>query len=64
MKNQLKRKFWAGYPCRHLAKNFGQAMKILGKKPSVSTRPSCADVHAKSSVLPRGNLKCDTPFKS
>ena len=26
-----KRKFWAGYPCGHPAKNFGQALQILEK---------------------------------
>ena len=27
-----KRKFWAGYPCRHLVKNFGHAVQILERK--------------------------------
>ena len=27
-----KRKFWAGYPSGHPAKNFGQAIQILGKQ--------------------------------
>ena len=44
-----KRKFWAGRPCGHPAKNFGQALQML-EKTSISERTSHADVHEKTSV--------------
>ena len=31
-----KRKFWAGYPCGHPAKNFGQAIQILEKTSTLA----------------------------
>ena len=44
-----KRKFLAGYPCGHPAKNFGQPLQMPGKT-SILGRTSRADVHEKTSV--------------
>ena len=44
-----KRKFLAGYPCGHPAKNFGQALQML-EKTSILGRTTRADVHEKTSV--------------
>ena len=44
-----KRKFSAGRPCRHPAKNFGQALQVL-EKTSILARTCRADVHEKTSV--------------
>ena len=35
-----KRKFWAGHPCGRPAKNFGQALQILGKQAFRNGHPT------------------------
>ena len=35
-----KRKFWAGYPCGHPAKNFGQTLQILEKQAFLHGHPA------------------------
>ena len=37
----LRGSFWAGYPCAHPAKNFGQALQILGKDSHFGTDMLC-----------------------
>ena len=48
-KSAQRPKFSAGRPCRHPAKNIGQALQIL-KKTSILARTCRADVHEKTSV--------------
>ena len=52
-----KRKFLAGYPCGHPAKNFGQALQILGKQ--AFWERTLVDIHEK---LRSEKLRADFPF--
>ena len=46
---QPKEEVFGRQPCRHPAKNFGQALQIL-EKTSILARRCCADVHERTSV--------------
>ena len=54
-----KRKFLAGYPCGHPAKNFGQALQILEKKQAF-WNGHAARMSMKK--LRSGKLQADFPF--
>ena len=53
-----KRKFWAGYPCGHPAKNFGQALQILEKQAFWNGHPARTSMKK----LRSEKLRADFPF--